>query len=89
MKQRDRSSRGKEKEPRAQGSRQNKKPGPDPLGIPRDAPVSTGARKHLVDAKHVEGVHAHANVERLLADGFDEKPVAADTGSLECLRGQL
>ena len=54
-----------------------------------NAPISTGAGKHLVDAKHVEGVHTHADVEVLLANELHKVLVGADTGSLECLGGNL
>ena len=52
-------------------------------------PIGTSARKHLVDAQHVEGVHAHAQVEGLLAGELDHVLVGRDTGGLERLRGDV
>ena len=34
-------------------------------------PISSSARKHLVDTQDVEGVHAHAQVEGILAGKLD------------------
>lgn len=45
--------------------------------------IGAGARQHLVDADDVERVHAHANVERVLADELDEVFVGANTRRLE------
>lgn len=51
--------------------------------------ISTGARKHLVDTKDVEGVNADTHVESLLADVDHEVLVAGDTGSLKSLGRDL
>ena len=48
-------------------------------------PVRTSARKHLVDAQHVERVHAHAQVERVLARILHHVLVGCDPCSLERL----
>jgi len=47
--------------------------------------ISTGAGKHLVDTQHVEGVHAHTQMETILASELGEVLVGADTGSLKSL----
>jgi len=52
-------------------------------------PISSGARKHLVDAEHVEGVDAHAQVERFLTGGLGNVLVAGNTRRLKSLRGDL
>ena len=54
-----------------------------------DAPISTGAGQHLVDTQDVEGVDADPQMERVLAGGLRDVFVGADTGSLECLAGEL
>lgn len=52
-------------------------------------PVSTGARKHLVDAQHVEGVGADAHVEVVLSGELGHVLVRRHAGRLESLGGQL
>lgn len=52
-------------------------------------PVSTGARKHLVDAQHVEGVGADAHVEVVLSGELGHVLVRRHAGRLERLGGQL
>jgi len=52
-------------------------------------PISSGTRQHFVDPKHVEGVDADPDVELVLAAVLHEVLVAADTGSLQGLAGQL
>jgi len=52
-------------------------------------PISSSARKHLVDTQDVEGVHAHAQVEGILAGKLDHVLVGSDTGSLQRLRGDI
>lgn len=52
-------------------------------------PISTGAGKHLVDAQHVEGVHTHAEVERILSGVLHHVLVARNAGSLKRLRGDV
>ena len=47
--------------------------------------ICAGARKHLVDAQHVEGVRTHAQVERLLAGVLDHIPVCGNASRLERL----
>merc|ERR1719233_2287906 len=52
-------------------------------------PISSCARQHFVDPEHMEGVHAYPDVELILAAVLHEVLVAADTGSLQGLAGQL
>lgn len=52
-------------------------------------PISTGARKHLVDAEHVEGVGADAHVEVVLSGELSHVLVRRYASGLEGLRGQL
>lgn len=52
-------------------------------------PVSTGARKHLVDAQHVERVGADAHVEVVLSGELGHVLVCRHAGGFEGLRGQL
>ena len=52
-------------------------------------PIGTSARKHLVDAEDVEGVRPDAEVEAFLASASHKVLVARNTGSLECLGGDL
>ena len=47
--------------------------------------IRTGARKHLVDAQHLERVHAHAQVETVLARLLRKVLVRADTRGLQRL----
>lgn len=54
-----------------------------------NAPIGTGAGKHLVDTQNVERVHANAQVESFLAGGLGHVLVDGDTGSLQSLGGQL
>lgn len=51
--------------------------------------IGASAGKHLVDAVHVERVHAHAQVERVLAAQLGHGLVGSHTRGLKCLRGQL
>mmetsp|Transcript_12899 Transcript_12899/g.12992 ORF Transcript_12899/g.12992 Transcript_12899/m.12992 type:complete len:206 (-) Transcript_12899:195-812(-) len=51
--------------------------------------ISACAGKHLVDAQHVEGVHAHTQVERLLAGILHHVLVGSHTGSLKCLTAHV
>jgi hypothetical protein len=48
-------------------------------------PIRAGARKHLVDAQHVEGVHADAQVEGLLAGVLGHVLVGRHAGRLQRL----
>lgn len=59
---------------------------PQPLSHP---PISTGARQHLVDAQHVEGVHTHAQVEGFLSGVLGHVLVGSNTGSFQSLRGDV
>lgn len=52
-------------------------------------PVSSGARKHFVDAEHVEGVHADAQVEGVFACVFHQILVARDAGCFQGLAGHV
>ena len=52
-------------------------------------PISSGTGQHFVDPQHVEGVNPHPDVESILAAVLDKVFVAADTPSLESLRGEL
>lgn len=51
--------------------------------------IGTCARQHLVDAEHVEGVCADAEVEGVLTCRLGQELVGADTGCLKCLRRDL
>mmetsp|Transcript_48643 Transcript_48643/g.122402 ORF Transcript_48643/g.122402 Transcript_48643/m.122402 type:complete len:214 (-) Transcript_48643:109-750(-) len=51
--------------------------------------ISTGARKHLVDAEHMPRVHTDAEMERLLTTLLGDVLVAGNAGSLQSLRRQL
>jgi len=51
--------------------------------------IGACARQHLVDAQHVEGMHAHTNVKRVLAAVLHQVLVGADASGLECLRREL
>mmetsp|Transcript_96688 Transcript_96688/g.208620 ORF Transcript_96688/g.208620 Transcript_96688/m.208620 type:complete len:234 (+) Transcript_96688:31-732(+) len=51
--------------------------------------IGACARKHLVDAEHVEGVNADAHVETVLAAGLDQVLVGGNAGGLESLARQL
>jgi len=51
--------------------------------------IRTGARQHLVDTEHVEGVSTHTHVERLLTGLSNEVLVGGDTGGFQGLRGEL
>ena len=51
--------------------------------------ISTGARKHLVDTSHMEGVSTHSHVERVLASVLHQVLVGSNTSSLQSLRRQL
>ena len=70
-------------------------PGADALGLAKGAAhaglqaIRARARQHLVDAQHVEGVHAHAQVERVLARVLDHVLIGGDTGRLQSLAGHL
>merc|ERR1719510_2096285 len=52
-------------------------------------PIGSGTGQHFVDPQHVEGVNPDPDVESILAAVLDEVLVAADTPSLESLRGEL
>merc|ERR1719435_18725 len=52
-------------------------------------PISSCARQHFVDPKHMEGVHANPDVELVFAAVLHEVLVAADTSGLQGLAGQL
>jgi len=52
-------------------------------------PISTGARKHLVDTEHVERMHAHTQVEGFLSGVLDHVLVARNTRSLKGLAGHI
>jgi len=51
--------------------------------------IGACARQHLVDAQHVERMHAHADVERVLTAVLHQVLVGADTRGPERLRRQL
>jgi len=51
--------------------------------------IRPGARQHLIDAQHVEGVHAHAQVEGVLAGILHHVLVGGDAGGLQGLAGHL
>lgn len=53
------------------------------------SPISPGAREHLVDPQHVEGVHPHAQVEGVLSCRLGHVLVACNAGSLEGLGGHV
>lgn len=50
-------------------------------------PISSSAGQHLVDADHVEGMQAHADVEAVFAAGLHHVLVSADAGSLQSCSG--
>ena len=52
-------------------------------------PISSSARQHLIDPENHERVDADPDVELVLAAVLDEVLVAADTGCLQGLAGQL
>ena len=52
-------------------------------------PISSSARQHFVDPEDHEGVDADPDVELVLAAVLHEVLVAADTGGLQGLAGQL
>ena len=62
---------------------------PSRAGRSRLQPVGARAGEHLVDAQHVEGVHAHAQVEGVLARVLHHVLVSRDTRSLQRLAGDL
>jgi len=51
--------------------------------------IGTSARKHFVDAQDLEGVHADAHVEGVLATDFDHPLVRGDTSGFEGLGREL
>jgi len=51
--------------------------------------IGTGARQHLVDAQHVEGVEANAQVEGILAAVLGHVLVHHNTGSFQSLGRDL
>ena len=57
--------------------------------LARHVPISSSARKHLVDTQHMERVHADAHVERVLTALLGDVLVARNAGSLEGLARQL
>lgn len=58
-------------------------------GRARYSPISSGTRKHLVDADDVVRVHANSHVEAVLASHLGDVLVRANSSSLESLRGEL
>jgi hypothetical protein len=54
-----------------------------PLG--RNIPISTGARKHLVDAENVERVGTDPHVESLLTNIDGQVLVSTDTRGFKAL----
>lgn len=48
-------------------------------------PISTGTRKHFVDAQDGEGVHPHADVVCLFTGVLDQVLVASHTSCLKSL----
>merc|ERR1719411_925288 len=52
-------------------------------------PIGSGTRQHFVDAENVEGVDANADVELILGRVLDHVLVAANTGGLQSLGGEL
>lgn len=52
-------------------------------------PIRPGTGKHFVDPQHVEGMHAHAQVEGILSSVLDHVLVGCNAGSLQCLTGDL
>lgn len=55
----------------------------------RRVPISSSARKHFVNAEYVPWVHSYTHVEGLFGSHLGNVLVAANTGSLECLAGDL
>jgi hypothetical protein len=51
--------------------------------------ISTGARKHLVDAENVEGVNTNTAVERILLADLGHVLVDANTSGFKSFRGEL
>jgi hypothetical protein len=51
--------------------------------------ISTGARKHLVDAENVEGVNTNTAVERILLANLGHVLVDANTSGFKSFRGEL
>jgi hypothetical protein len=52
-------------------------------------PISASARKHLVDAEHVERVHAHTQMERVLASILHHILVGCNACCLQRLTGDV
>jgi len=52
-------------------------------------PIGSGAREHLVDAEHVERVHADAEVERILARVLHHVLVRSNPGRLQSLAADV
>ncbi|GIL91231.1 hypothetical protein Vretifemale_18915, partial [Volvox reticuliferus] len=52
-------------------------------------PIRSSTRKHLVNAQHVEGVHAHTKMKSLLAGILDHILVGRHTSSLKRLAGHI
>lgn len=52
-------------------------------------PIGSGTGQHLVDSDDVEGVGPDPQVERVLSGSLDDVLVAANTGSLQSLGGDL
>lgn len=52
-------------------------------------PVGSRAGKHLVDTDDVEGMNTNTEVERVLARGFRDVLVGANSGSFESFRRNL
>lgn len=73
----------------------NSDTGTDSLWLPESTPhsglepISPGARKHLVDAQHMERVNPDPEVEGILSCMLGHVLVASNTGSLKSLAGDV
>ena len=54
-----------------------------------DVPICTSAGQHFVDAEDMKGVDTDSQVEGILAGGFGDVLVGADTGSFKGLTREL
>ena len=52
-------------------------------------PISSSTGQHLIDAKNVEGMQSHTNVELILTTVFHQVFVAANTTCLQRFRAEL
>jgi len=52
-------------------------------------PISPGAREHLVDTEHMEGMHTDTQMERILSCVLGHVLVAGNAGRLESLTGDI